>query len=166
MLGSLKLMRMGIWASSTTASLCSARESVLLAIEATDWGRRPPTDRAVLPPLQLCRGIAASKSIAPISSAWYRPGSLERIAGSIASIWSTSMIVSYPLRLMRYMGDRLKENPGGARWSDRLLQQSLPSALLVAAGIIDQAPDYGSCRNSFEPLANEPAQARVSGIGM
>jgi hypothetical protein len=61
--GSLKLMRMGIWASSTSASLCSARESVLLAIEATDWGRRPPTDRAASHPLQRCSGIAASKSI-------------------------------------------------------------------------------------------------------
>jgi hypothetical protein len=39
-----------------------------------------------------------------ISSTWYRPGLLVRIADSIASTWSTSIMGSCPMPLTRYMG--------------------------------------------------------------
>ena len=65
-----------------------------------------PTDQAqpserLIPTPQRREAWPLGSGSALISSTWYRLGSLERIAGSIASKWSTSTIGSCPLRLMR-----------------------------------------------------------------
>ena len=113
-----------------------------------DQAQRPPNHPTALS--RLPTGVKSDHWAADwrlMSSTSYRPGSLERIAGWIASIWSTlTTIGSCPLRLMRCMGLIVQS---GMPWPDRTADRR---------GWRDygRAATFASCSTSARPSTFDP----------